>query len=272
MSSFNSRSQHATVSDHLDTLKKLAKFTTEANNDNEKQLEELEKQLEDLRRKVHSQKKTCEKSKKRMHDAKMVLEEAEKTHEVIDLASEDEIKGEEQTRSKKESPYGKRRRSMLTASPASTSAFRMSVGRTREQLNKSVDVGRCLSGSKFSMSCFGTQTIHTGMTKITFLVLNDEWNKLVTSSAAHQMLYVGTGPNKKKFGLALAEESEAIPFFHAPKKSKNTCDIFYVGHWKSVCYIAYDPPIDFMGKPRQTLIRLQFVRYDETLDSAIAAS
>jgi hypothetical protein len=266
MSNAYGSSQHATGSDHLGTLTKLFKFATETNNDNEKQLEDLKKQLEDLKRKVDIQQKKCEHSKKRMQDAKTELEQAEKTLEVIDLAAEDEIDGAVQSRCEK------RMRVMPTESPASTPTFRISDGRTREQLNKSVDVVRCLSGSKFSQGSFGTQTINQGTTKITFLVLNDEWNELVTCYTAQQMLYVGAGPNKKRFGLALAESGEAIPFFHAPKKSKNTRDIFYVGHWKSVSYREYDPPLDFMGKPRQTLIALQFVRYDETLDSAIAAS
>jgi hypothetical protein len=83
---------------------------------------------------------------------------------------------------------------------------------------------------------------------------------------------VATGPGLERSALALANEDEAIPLFQVHKKSKKTRDIFYVGHWKSVYYERYQPPIEFMGTPRQIMIGLQFVRYDETLDSAIAAS
>jgi hypothetical protein len=117
------------------------------------------------------------------------------------------------------------------------------------------------------MSCFGSQT-KNGTTKITFLVLNDECNKLVTSSDSDQLLYVATGPSLERSALALANEDEAIPFFQAPKKSKKTRDIFYVGHWKSVYYERYQPPINFMGTPCQIVIGLRFVRYDETLDTS----
>jgi hypothetical protein len=294
----NSAQQHA----HLGTLRKLYDLRKQVHEESTRQQQVCQQQLQDLTRKLQGLAEKCADSTTQLQAAKVALDDAEKNLDVIDVDSDDTdqkqrtrtwssrnvnkemevLDDEEEEKDQAKSaavvelpkPVKKRRLgSTSTAAPATATAtcipLRKSMGRTRERLNKSRDVVSLLQGSKFAQCCLGTKSLN-GRTQITFLVLNDEMNEFVSSQKELQEFYLGTGSSKKKFGIALRKQEEAFPFFHAPKKRK-TNDIYYVGHWKQIKSEALEPPHNFMGCPRQMRFVLEFVRYDEMLDKAIAA-
>jgi hypothetical protein len=289
----SSAQQHA----HLGTLRELYDLRKHVHEESTRQQQVCQQQLQDLTRKLQGLAQNCADSTTQLQAAKVALDDAEKNLDIIDVDDTDqmqttptrrsrnvnteiEVLDDEEDQAKSAAvvelprPVKKRRLgSTSTAAAAAATAtnipLRKSMGRTRERLNKSRDVVSLLQGSKFAQCCLGTKSLN-GRTQITFIVLNNEMNEFVSSQKESQEFYLGTGSSKKKFGIALRKQEEAVPFFHAPKKRK-TNDIYYVGHWKQIKSEALEPPHNFMGCPRQIRFVLEFVRYDEMLDKAIAA-
>jgi hypothetical protein len=150
---------------------------------------------------------------------------------------------------------------------ASAIPIRRSVGRSRDWLNNNLEFGACGFTAKFSQGAFGTKTTNS-VTKVEFLAVNDVYNELVTRQGEEQILHVGVGTNRRKFGHALARQGSAVAVFHAPKVAENTKSLYYVGHWVANRQLEVYPesnPFVFKDIPRQMRIQLQFVRYDESL-------
>ena len=146
-----------------------------------------------------------------------------------------------------------------------------SVGRTRKELNalvRSGDFSRMKEKTGI-FAKFAIASVATKGGKVSHLVLNDVWNRLVTRRNEIQDFEVGVGAGKAKYAELLASVcSTGIPFFHAEKKTKI---LFYVGHWTPLKSetVKYRRPKTFMGKPRQMRIRLKFVRYDKKIDKVM---
>ena len=154
-----------------------------------------------------------------------------------------------------------------------TIPLKKSVGRTRKWLNENQAVRKYLF-SKFCQGSFGTRTCH-GVMKISHVVINDQWNDLVSSQNSMQHYFIGTGPVRAKQGHALAsisQDENAVPLFFSYKKSTKSILVFYVGHWIPMSSETYtDGNLkEVKGKPRQMYIKLKFVRFDDGLANAIA--
>jgi hypothetical protein len=135
-------------------------------------------------------------------------------------------------------------------------------------LNNNLEFGACGFTAKFSQGAFGTKTTNS-VTKVEFLAINDVYNELVTRQGEKQILHVGVGTNRGKFGRALARQVSAVAVFHAPKVAENTKNLYYVGHWVADRQLEEfsenNPPYFFKSIHRQMRIQLRFVRYDESL-------
>lgn len=155
----------------------------------------------------------------------------------------------------------------LAHATAQGSALHKSTGRTRAELNQH-DV-RLLKEKTGIFAKFGMSTIATKDNKVSHLVMNDEWNVLAPSRCDAQELYLGTGSARARGGnLLAAVAADGIPLFHAPKKAEKTTKIYYVGHWAPIREKTkyFQTPKIVKGQPRQMLVRLRFVRYDDKID------
>ena len=150
-----------------------------------------------------------------------------------------------------------------------------SEGRTRDELNaldRSSDFYR-MKAKTGIFAKFGMASVATKFGDVSHIVMNDEWNKLVTCRDEMQDLEFGLGEGRARAAELLASVgSTGIPFFQAPKVAEqNTKKIFYVGHWAPLQAesVKYRRPKTFMGKPRQMRLRLKFVRYDKNIDKVM---
>jgi len=110
------------------------------------------------------------------------------------------------------------------------------------------------------------------------IVLNDEWNELVTDTSEIQEMYIGksSDPNAKpssrdRAALALVKppQREPIALFFAPKKAQGSNDIHYGGHWKVVDGKMLAPPRAVKGQLRQCLVKFQFVGVSQAIVNAL---
>jgi hypothetical protein len=95
-----------------------------------------------------------------------------------------------------------------------------------------------------------------------------------------QEMYVikGTGENngggspgqRDRAAHALVDPPQALPIalFFAPKKTLNTSDIYYVGHWKVVDGKVLDPVELVNGHLRHTMAKLAFAGVDRNIVGA----
>jgi len=115
-------------------------------------------------------------------------------------------------------------------------------GRSRNWMQKNIDCVSLGLVKKFYQAAFGLVTNEkTKEISVHTIVLNDEWNELVTDTSEIQEMYIGksSDPNAKpssrdRAALALVKppQREPIALFFAPKKAQGSNDIHYGGHWK----------------------------------------
>lgn len=157
-------------------------------------------------------------------------------------------------------------------------------GRTREWYEKNFDCDSCGLVKNFYKAAFGTKTNEkTQKVTVRTVVMNDEWNELVTDTSQIQEMYIGKRadkdgkPNprdKAAEALVSPPQKEPIAFFFAPKKSQDTSLVFYGGHWKVIDGKMLNPPRAVNGQMRQCLVKFAFVGVDrlilEALDNKVS--
>eukprot|EP00529_Nitzschia_sp_RCC80_P000604 CAMPEP_0113480460 /NCGR_PEP_ID=MMETSP0014_2-20120614/21889_1 /TAXON_ID=2857 /ORGANISM="Nitzschia sp." /LENGTH=376 /DNA_ID=CAMNT_0000373895 /DNA_START=381 /DNA_END=1507 /DNA_ORIENTATION=+ /assembly_acc=CAM_ASM_000159 len=148
--------------------------------------------------------------------------------------------------------------------------LKMSVGKTREQLNHLKL--KCMKDCKF-----GQPVVCQKGGKPYAIVLNDQWNDLVEYQHEIQDWYVGASDGRLKKAEVVASTIDTqtlIPLFHSfkkgrpdpinkTKKKSPPTHIYYVGHFKVVEFKMLKPHVMFKDKIRQCLIRMQFIKFDE---------
>jgi hypothetical protein len=166
--------------------------------------------------------------------------------------------------------------------------YELSKGRTREWLDTHLDCDRVGLVRKFYQASFGTKTNQeTKKLSVSTIVLNDEWNDLVTSTSEIQELYVSKNTNsptnansatsghlqpslKDKAAEALVSpQKEPIALFFAPKKKREPSNLFYAGHWRVIDGHKLDPPSFVKGQARQCQVKFEFVGVDRTIVDAM---
>ena len=159
--------------------------------------------------------------------------------------------------------------------PSTNNELVRSEGRTRDELNaldRSSDFCRMKEKTGI-FAKFGMASVATKGGNVSHIVMNDEWNKLVTCRDEMQELEFGLGAGRARAAELLSSVgSTGIPFFQAPKiAEQKTNKIFYVGHWAPLQSetVKYRQPKTFMGKPRQMRLQLKFVRYDKKIDKVM---
>lgn len=152
-------------------------------------------------------------------------------------------------------------------------------GRSREWFDENLNCESLGLVRKFYQASFGMKTNEkTKEINLYTIVLNDDWNDLVSKTSEIQEIYIGksTDPKAKlttrdKAAKALVDplHKEPIGLFFAPKNTKGTSDIYYVGHWKVVDGTILRPPRNVKGQPRQCLAKFKFVGFDQAIVEAI---
>ena len=158
--------------------------------------------------------------------------------------------------------------------------FDVCTGRSREWYEEHVNCESLGLVKQFYQASFGTKTNgKTQKVHVFTMVLNDEWNDLVTRTTEIQDVYIGknTSENAKPSlrdraaqALVSPMQAEPIALFFAPKKSKGSGDIYYVGHWKVIDGKMLAPPRPVKGQMRQCLVRLKFVGLNQDIVDAIS--
>eukprot|EP00934_Nitzschia_sp_Nitz4_P007022 Nitzschia sp. Nitz4//scaffold48_size128905//118304//119320//NITZ4_003621-RA/size128905-processed-gene-0.125-mRNA-1//-1//CDS//3329553045//7012//frame0 len=148
-------------------------------------------------------------------------------------------------------------------------------GRSREWYGRNFDCQVLGVVKKFYLGAFGTKTNEQNK-KVTVqtIVLNDEWNDLVSETNQIQELYIGSSTDKDakvtmrdKAAEALVNppQKDPVALFFAPKNATGSSDIFYGGHWQVVDGKMLHPPRSVKGQPRQCLAKFQFVGINEAI-------
>lgn len=168
-----------------------------------------------------------------------------------------------------------------------SSVLELSKGRTREWLDSHMDCDGVGLVRKFYQASFGTKTSQeTKKLIVCTIVLNDEWNVLVKTTAEVQEMYIGkgnsngtnTGSNvgtqqpslRDKAAEALAaHQKEPVALFFAPKKGTEPRDIFYGGHWRVIEGEMLNPPRIVNGQARQCLVKFEFVGLNNAIVRAL---
>jgi hypothetical protein len=169
----------------------------------------------------------------------------------------------------------------LTFEPleSETNVLEICKGRSREWFDDHLDCESLGLVKKFYQASFGTKT-HEKTQKVSVftIVLNEDWNDLVTKTSELQEMYIGknTDPNGKATmrdraaeALVAPPQKEPIALFFAPKNSKGTSDIYYGGHWRVVDGKLLRPPRSVKGQLRQCLAKFEFVGVDKAIVEAI---
>jgi hypothetical protein len=159
--------------------------------------------------------------------------------------------------------------------------FEICNGRTREWFDQHIDCDSLGLVKNFFRASFGTQT-NAQSKKVTVLamVLNDEWNDLAVDTTEIQEVYIGqnnyTSPSPKPSlrdkaaeALVIPPQKEPLALFFAPKISKKTSEIYYVGHWQVQDGKMLSPPVSKKGQMRQALAKFKFVGIDKRIVDAI---
>eukprot|EP00339_Tiarina_fusa_P027502 CAMPEP_0117033486 /NCGR_PEP_ID=MMETSP0472-20121206/23919_1 /TAXON_ID=693140 ORGANISM="Tiarina fusus, Strain LIS" /NCGR_SAMPLE_ID=MMETSP0472 /ASSEMBLY_ACC=CAM_ASM_000603 /LENGTH=315 /DNA_ID=CAMNT_0004742409 /DNA_START=56 /DNA_END=999 /DNA_ORIENTATION=- len=147
--------------------------------------------------------------------------------------------------------------------PAPTSVLEICKGRSRDWFDSNFDCESVGLVRKFYQASFGTKT-HEKTKKVSVftIVLNDDWNDLVSNTSEVQEMYIGKNPSpngkpnlrdRAAEALVKPPQREPVALFFAPKNSRGTSDIFYGGHWKVVDGKMLVPPRAVKGQDRQCL-------------------
>lgn len=168
---------------------------------------------------------------------------------------------------------------LLLALDEIKSVLTISQGRNRDWFDKNFDCEAHGIVKKFYQATFSTKTSEkTKKVTVKTIVLNDEWNDLVTDTSQIQEMYIGKSPDndvKPTFRDRAAEalvnppQQDPIALFFAPKHSLNTNEIYYGGHWKVVDGEMLQPPRLVKGQLQQCLARFAFVGIDRHIVEAI---
>ena len=156
--------------------------------------------------------------------------------------------------------------------------LQITKGRSREWLEKNFNYQAFGLVKKFYDASFGTKTNEKAQ-KVTVrtIVLTDEWDELATDTSMTQEMYVlkGAGENSGSVDLAqrdraahaLVDPPQSLPIalFFAPKKTLNSSDLYYVGHWKVVGGKVLDPPEMMNGQFRQAVAKFAFAGVDKNI-------
>lgn len=159
--------------------------------------------------------------------------------------------------------------------------FEICKGRTREWLDQHLDCDSLSLVKNFFRASFGTKT-NARSKKVTVftIVLNDEWSDLAVNTSEIQEVYIGqnhhSNPNPKPSlrdkaaeALVMPPQKEPLALFFAPKNSKKTTEIYYVGHWQVQDGKMLSPPVSKKGQMRQALAKFKFVGIDKRIVDAI---
>lgn len=181
-------------------------------------------------------------------------------------------------------PESPRRRSSNRLVPLlpmedATHIFDIAKGRSRDWYDKNFDCEACGLVKKFYQAAFGTKTSEkTQKVTVRTIVLNDEWNDLVTDTSQIQEMYIGKSADKDSKrtlrdraaeALVNPPQQDPVALFFAPKKLLNTNEIFYGGHWKVIDGKMLHPPRAVKGQLRQCLAKFVFVGIDRQIVDAI---
>ncbi|CAJ1961063.1 unnamed protein product [Cylindrotheca closterium] len=152
-------------------------------------------------------------------------------------------------------------------------------GRSREWYEANFDAESLGLAKRFYQAALGTKThATTNQVHISSVLLNDEWNKMATTTSEVQELYIGvsnTSDGKETLrdraarALVQPRQQEPVAIFFAPKKTRNTEDVYYGGHWKVVAGKMLEPPRVVKGMPRQCLVSFVFCGVDPNIVKAV---
>ena len=162
---------------------------------------------------------------------------------------------------------------------SATNVLEICTGRTREWFDNRLDCESLGLVKKFYKASFGTKT-HEKTQKVSIftVVLNDDWNDLVSKTSEVQEMYIGQNmdPNGKTTmrdraaeALVAPPQKEPVALFFAPKNSKGTSNIYYGGHWRVADGKILKPPRSVKGQLRQCLAKFEFVGVDKAIVEAI---
>jgi hypothetical protein len=139
-----------------------------------------------------------------------------------------------------------------------------SIGKTRMELNGNTRLVKHMGRSSFSQSA-----VRAKGGKVYAVVLNDQWNKLATSTEENQVWYVGSGSGRRRLAELVVNTATSIPIFQAPIKKQKF--IFYVGHYKVAPGAKhFEEPLHWKGKDRQMIITFQYDFFSQELADMIA--
>ena len=112
------------------------------------------------------------------------------------------------------------------------------------------------------------------------MVLSDEWNDLAANTTEIQEVYIGQNHHTNSYpkpslrdkaaeALVMPPQKEPFAIFLAPKNSKRTSEIYYVGHWQVQDGKMLSPPVSKKGQMMQALAKLTFAGIDKRIVDAI---
>ena len=166
--------------------------------------------------------------------------------------------------------------------PGATNVLEICKGRSRDWYDSNFDCESHGLVKKFYQAAFGTKTNEkTKEVSVITIVLNDDWNDLVTTTGEIQEMYIGKSPDpnakptlrdRAAEALVLPPQRDPVGIFFAPKKSKGTNEIFYGGHWKVIDGKMLKPPRAVKGQQRQCHAKFEFVGVDKSIVNAINGS
>jgi hypothetical protein len=146
------------------------------------------------------------------------------------------------------------------------SLLERSVGRTRKVLNEHLEyLGLTAKFNVPVVSKHGSRMSH--------LTFKSTWNDLPQSRNETLEWWLGEGPTRIALASPLdpsiqKQPLEGIPVFWAtPNSGADIC--YYVGHFRCIAFFKTRRVV-MLGKARQALIELQFVKFDESLAQKIA--
>ncbi|KAL3941514.1 MAG: hypothetical protein SGBAC_004132 [Bacillariaceae sp.] len=152
-------------------------------------------------------------------------------------------------------------------------------GRSRDWYEANLDSESLGLAKRFYHAALGTKTrASTNQVHISSVLLNDEWNAMATNTSEVQELYIGvsnTSDGKETLrdraarALVQPPQREPVAIFFAPKKTRNTDDVYYGGHWRVVAGSMLEPPHVINGMPRQCLAKFIFCGVNPDIVKAV---
>jgi hypothetical protein len=148
------------------------------------------------------------------------------------------------------------------------SLLERSVGRTRKVLNEHLEyLGLTAKFNVPVVSKHGTRVSH--------LTFKSVWNDLPQSRDETLEWWLGEGSKRMALASPLdpsihEQPLQGIPVFWATPNSSSADICHYVGNFRCIAFLITRHVVK-LGKPRQALIELQFVKFDESMAQKIAS-